>query len=276
MKIAIIGQGQLGSEFLSQLPSETTAGFSRPVVDITNPDTFGPIIAYRPNLIINCAAYTAVDQSESEPELAMRVNGDAPGKLARLAEQLDALFVHVSTDYVFDGKQHEMYTESHQTHPINVYGQSKLQGEVAVQSVGGRFIIARTAWLYGQQGPNFILTMLRLGKEKSEVRVVTDQHGSPTYTKDLADQIMGVVNSGREGLFHCVNSGRASKFSLVKELYKQVGLKTTIRPVRSSEFPTPATRPVSTILSPAKTAELTDVRPWQEGLADYLRYLRLK
>lgn len=266
----IIGAGgQLGSQFQRTLERSEIVALDYPDYDLTNPAHDAQIVAARPEIIINCAAYTAVDKAEAELGRARALNAEGPKRLAALAKKLDALLVHVSTDYVFDGTSTAPYQETDPTKPINAYGQTKLEGDQAVMASGARFIIARTAWLCGGQGPNFILTMLKLGRERDELKVVTDQVGSPTFTKDLVMGIMALIEQNQTGLFNVVNAGSATRFELVKELFRLANLTTKLLPATSSEFPTPAARPHFSVLSTRKLEQYYQPRSWQVGLADY-------
>lgn len=272
MKLVIIGsKGQLGSQFTKDYVDQITGSFDYPEVDITNSASFIKIAVAKPDVIINCAAYTNVDKAESEPDLAQAVNAQGPANLAALAKELDALLVHISTDYVFDGKATRPYREDDPTAPLGVYGRTKLEGERAVAASGARYLIARTAWLYGSRGPNFIIKMLELGRERDELKVVSDQIGSPTFTKDLAEGIIALLKAGQTGLFNIVNAGQASRLKLVEELFHLTGLKTKLIPAESNDFPTPATRPLYTVLSLEKLAPFYRPRSWRTALAEYIR-----
>jgi dTDP-4-dehydrorhamnose reductase len=273
-RLVIVGaRGQLGSQFTRDYREAVVAALDRPDIDITDPATFGSIRQARPDVIVNCAAYTNVDKAESEPELARLVNTEGPANLASLAKELDALLVHISTDYVFDGEGTRPYREDDPTAPLGAYGQTKLEGEEAVAAAGARYLTARTAWLYGSQGPNFILKMLELGRERDTLKVVDDQIGSPTHTKDLAGGVMTLLEAGQEGLFHIVNSGRVSRYDLVKELFRLADVSCRLESAKTSDFPTPAARPLYSVLSTEKLEAFYRPRPWQEALADYLKEL---
>ena len=210
------------------------------------------------DLIINCAAYTAVDKAEDEPEVAAGINAQAPGILAEAARENGALLIHTSTDYVFDGKGPRPYKESDSTSPASVYGKTKLAGEKAVEESGCRYIIIRTAWLYSEYGSNFAKTIIRLAKERDMVSVVFDQTGTPTYAGDLASAIAEVVShkddpefhrNGEKRIYHFSNEGVCSWYDFALEIVERAGIKTaTVKPVTSDQFPSKATRPAYSVL----------------------------
>jgi len=210
------------------------------------------------DLIINCAAYTAVDKAEDEPEIAAGINAQAPGILAEAARENGALLIHTSTDYVFDGKGPRPYKESDSTSPASVYGKTKLAGEKAVEESGCRYIIIRTAWLYSEYGSNFAKTIIRLAKERDMVSVVFDQTGTPTYAGDLASAIAEVVShkddpefhrNGEKRIYHFSNEGVCSWYDFALEIVERAGIKTaTVKPVTSDQFPSKATRPAYSVL----------------------------
>lgn len=287
-KILLIGKdGQLGQElqpFLTAMGSLVAVG--RDTLDLSQPQIIEQIIEdIQPEWVINAAAYTAVDKAESEPELAMKINGIAPGILAKACQQLDAKLIHISTDYVFDGTQSHPYIETDSTHPLGVYGQSKLAGEIAIQETQAKFAIIRTAWVYGVGGTgNFVKTMLRLGKEREEIRVVSDQVGSPTWTGDLAQsivQLMPLLNSETYGIYHCTNSGVTSWYDFAIAIFEEAKLLgfplkiERVIPITTPEYPTPASRPAYSVLSGKKLANLleTHTPQWRQGLRKMLQQL---
>ncbi|QQG49768.1 MAG: dTDP-4-dehydrorhamnose reductase [Candidatus Berkelbacteria bacterium] len=266
--ILILGSdGQLGSELSGMLPEAEKLSY--PDWDITNPADDAVIAQMRPKVIVNCAAFTNVDRAESEQEVARAVNAEAPGRLAKLAHRLGALFVQVSTDYVFDGHKGEPYAETDTPNPLNVYGKTKLAGEQMVAESGAKYLIVRTAWLHGPKGPNFLSKMLELAKTNDELTVVADQKGSPTFTADLARAIMALIDQGQTGLFHAVNSGSASRYELVRELFQLAELKTRVKSGSSEEFPAAAMRPPETVLDTSKLQKFFVMPTWQDGLKRY-------
>lgn len=237
----------------------------------------------KPDVILNAAAYTAVDKAESETAQAMAVNAHAPGVLAEEALRCGALLVHYSTDYVFDGTKAAPWTEDDDPHPLNVYGASKRAGEEAIQRVGGRYLIFRTSWVYGPQGHNFLFTLLRLGREREQLRIVDDQIGAPTTSIALADATRTIVENlledssggveGWAGLYHMTCGGSISWCGFAQQIYRRAGPllggKTPqVTPIASSEYPTPAKRPCNSVLSCQKLhARFGVVLPdWQNAL----------
>jgi dTDP-4-dehydrorhamnose reductase len=279
MKILLAGiNGQLGQELH---PILTTLGdvtwVDRETLDLSQPEMIRQVMAeVKPDLIVNACAYTAVDKAESEPDLAMAVNGTGVGILAEEAHKLGARLIHVSTDYVFDGCQSHPYQETDPTNPIGVYGKSKLAGEEAIQQVGGDYIIVRTAWVYGVGGVgNFVKTMLRLGSSRDELRVVTDQVGSPTWTKDLAEAIACMIqNSPESGIYHYTNSGVCSWYDFAIAIFeeaKALGFPLQVQrvvPITTAEYPTPAKRPAYSVLSHSKISAVMGTHPphWRRSL----------
>jgi dTDP-4-dehydrorhamnose reductase len=226
----------------------------------------------KPEFIINCAAYTAVDDCETNKDLALRVNSQAVGYLAQTAKKIGAILVHISTDYVFDGKNRRGYEEDAQEFgPVNFYGESKLLGENLLKNLTDKHYLIRTSWLYGQNGSNFVETMLKLGKEKNEIKVVNDQFGKPTYTVDLAQQILYILNNNLPfGIYHVTNETKAggiSWYEFAVKIFELKKLNTKIIPCTSSEFPRPARRPEYSVLINTK---LPLMRDWQQALAEYL------
>ena len=227
----------------------------------------------RPDVVVNCAAYTAVDDCESNETTAYRVNARGPGNLARAAEEIGAAIVHVSTDYVFDGEKDGAYDEFDVTGPVSVYGRSKLGGEIAVRDMSTRWTIVRTCWLYGEDGPNFPETMIRLAKERDALDVVDDQRGSPTYTRDVARQILRLVEADERGLYHTSAGGEATWFDLAVAVLERAGLvDVAVRPVTTDRFPRPARRPRNSVLrNLALELGIGDsMRPWTAALDDYM------
>lgn len=288
MRILLTGKdGQLGSELQPLFsPLGETIAVGRDTLDLTKPEAIQSLMAeVKPDVVVNAAAYTAVDKAESESDLAMQINGTAPGILAAEAKRLGAKLIHVSTDYVFDGTQSHPYLETDPTNPLGAYGASKLAGEKAIAAAGGTSAIVRTAWVYGVGGKgNFVKTMLRLGGEREELRVVTDQVGSPTWTGDLAGAIAELIprlNSETAGIYHYTNSGVTSWYDFAIAIFEEgrsVGLPLKIErviPITTAEYPTPARRPAYSVLNGKKFATLigTHAPQWREGLRKMLKNL---
>ena len=279
-------QGMLGSEVESQLMNNGTTfiGTDREV-DITRADAISDFFSknkiVRLEWIVNCAAYTAVDKAENEREQAFALNALGPSRLAEAARETGAALLHLSTDYVFDGGKNGEYTEEDIPNPMNTYGESKLRGEAAVRGALDKHIIIRTAWLYGRNGVNFIDTMLRLFRERREVRVVADQWGNPTYAKDLAAVIIAFIQekSINYGIYHFTNAGRTNWYQFACEIYsaalsfRLADMGIIVRPIPSSEYPSAARRPRNSCLSNEKVQKELSIIPrfWKDALMDCIR-----
>ncbi len=289
MNILIAGiTGQLGQELQRALAGAgQITGCGRDTLDLAQPDTIRRVMReVKPDLIVNAGAHTAVDRAESEPELATAINATGPGILAEEAHKLGATLIHISTDYVFDGIISRPYLETDPTNPLGVYGKSKLAGEEAIRAVGGHSIILRTAWVYGAFGKsNFVKTTLRLGAERQELRVVTDQVGSPTWTGDLAGaiaQLISRISPEIAGTYHYTNSGVASWYDFAVAIFEEAGalsfpLKVErVIPISTAEYPTPARRPAYSVLSCAKITAVLGTYPphWRSGLRKMLADLK--
>jgi len=227
----------------------------------------------RPAWIVNCAGYTQVDRAEAEPENAQRVNAVGPANLSRAARATGARLLHISTDYVFDGRGQRPYREDDPVGPLNVYGQSKLAGEQAVRDIlPEAHLIVRTQWLFGMGGPNFVATILHLASERPELKVVSDQHGRPTYTSDLAGALWTLITRGVRGTVHCANEGAATWFDLAGAAVAAAGLRTTVVPCVTLDMPRPAQRPRFSVLDCTKYASLlgAPLRHWTESLHEYV------
>ena len=282
MKTLLLGcNGMLGQKMRQLLPKDGTVSvLDRPDIDFCRPETVEAALeVHNPELVINCAAHTAVDRCESEEALAMQINGSGPGLLATWAQRHEATLVHISSDYVFAGDRQNPYHEEDATGPRSAYGRSKLAGEQAILTSGlKRFLIVRTSWLYGEGGPNFVETMLRLAAEREELRVVADQIGSPTLTDDLAQAILWLLESGHYGMYHFSNEGACSWHAFATEIIagaqaRDARLKVRrILPIATCEYPLPAPRPAYSLLSKEKyrTATRKTVPSWQDALARYL------
>lgn len=233
---------------------------------------------YRPEYLINCAAYTAVDRAEQEKDKAFQVNAEAVGVLAAVCKDQNCRLIHISTDYVFDGKATTPYTELFPPHPINVYGASKLEGEKQAMQLNPDAIIIRTSWLYSEYGKNFVRTMLKLMNEKKEIKVVNDQMGSPTYAADLAETILHIILSGNwiPGIYHFSNKGTISWYEFALAIKELTGSDCKINPIPTTEYPTPAKRPMYSVLDKTKI-QLTfgiDLKDWRQSLENCLLNLK--
>jgi len=244
---------------------------ARADLDITDPDAVTRAVGeVAPRAILNCAGFTDVDGAEADEPAAMRVNGDGPGNIARAAAEAGARVVHVSTDYVFDGSKREPWVESDPVAPLQGYGRTKLAGEVAVAESGAEHAIVRTAWLFGAGGPNFVATMLRLGAERDEVTVVSDQRGGPTWTGHLAAALIEVAErEGDVGLFHASAAGSCSWYEFAVEIFDRARLRCRVVPTTTERFARPARRPAYSVLGTEREPGIV-LPPWQDGLAAYL------
>jgi dTDP-4-dehydrorhamnose reductase len=284
-RILIVGTtGQVGHELQQSFSDVGQILVSnRDSVDLAVPDQVRAMVRRAaPNVILNAAAYTAVDRAESEPDVAMAVNATAPGILAEEAARLGALLVHYSTDYVFDGSKATPWVETDAPNPLNVYGASKLAGEKAIQQLGGRFLIFRTSWVYGPHGKNFLLTMLRLGRERTHLKVVDDQIGAPTTSSELANStrtiVAGVLNGNFgstadwAGLYHMACGGSVSWCGFARAIFARagdiIGQAPEVNPIPSSEYPTPAKRPHNSVLSNERLLRQfgIELSPWELAL----------
>jgi dTDP-4-dehydrorhamnose reductase len=286
-KVLLIGaKGQVGQELQLTLPQlGEVISIGREELDLTNSEKIGQLIReIHPDYLVNAAAYTAVDKAETEPELAYAINATAPKIMAESAEKIQAKFLHISTDYVFDGRKNTPYLETDLTNPLGVYGQSKLRGEEEIKTVNSQAIILRTAWVYGSYGKsNFVKTMLRLGKEREELKVVVDQVGSPTWAKDIAAAITHLlINADNPaGIYNFTNSGIASWFDLTKAIFEEAkisGIPLKIQrviPITTAEYPTPAARPAYSVLSSQKISQQLGYIPsyWRDSLKAMLNQL---
>jgi dTDP-4-dehydrorhamnose reductase len=286
------GSGQLGLELQRSFAgTNPLVAVDREVVDLASPEQIRAIVgSVKPDVILNSAAYTAVDRAESQPEIAAAVNTRAPQVLAEEASRAGALLVHYSTDYVFNGEKSGPWTEEDAPAPLNVYGKTKLGGEEAIQKVGGRFLIFRTSWVYGPHGKNFLLTMLKLGRERDQLSVVDDQFGAPTTSLELARATRAIVNgvlAGQfgstedwAGLYHMTCAGETTWCGFTRAIFEKAekllgGRRPDVRPIATSDYPTPAKRPRNSVLSNAKLQERFGVglKPWEVGLAEVVQTL---
>ena len=267
MKILLTGgNGQLGQALQAGLSDHELIVTDQGVLDITRQDqVVAQLDSVSPDLVINAAAYTSVDQAEEEVTMAYQVNEAGPRYLAQASNEMGIPIMHISTDYVFDGASKSSWYESDPTRPLSVYGKSKLAGEQAVQQANPRNYIVRTAWLYHYIGQNFLRTMYGL-RARDEVRVVDDQHGSPTNADDLAGAIGQLLLVPDYGVYHLVNRGEASWYELTCEFYRQLGISTRVVPVSTDEFPRPAPRPKSSVLLTEHEPGLS-MPDWQSGVA---------
>jgi dTDP-4-dehydrorhamnose reductase len=288
MRILVVGRvGQLGSALSEVLPKRYETKFlDQPNIDLATPSSLREIVlSLRPAVVINAAAYTAVDRAESEAALAHTINAEAPCVMASACKEIDAVFIHYSTDFVFDGVSGAPYTENSPTAPASVYGQSKLAGEEAIVATMERHVILRTAWLFSSVGHNFLKTMLRLAEGGSEIRVVADQVGSPTYAWDLAQVTRSIVeglakgNDDSFGLYHAVNGGVTSWHGFATKIFDLIGWKEVrVRAISTAEYPTSAPRPQFSALSCERLRQTFGLTlpDWQDAVARCLQRLRVE
>lgn len=276
MRVLVTGaNGQLGYDVvqhLNELGIEHL-GVDRNVLDITNQDAVSKILtSYGPDVVIHCAAYTAVDKAENDRENCYAVNVLGTRYIAEVCQNIDAKMVYISTDYVFDGEGIEPFKETDQPNPINYYGQTKYEGELEVQKLLKKYYIVRISWVFGNHGSNFVKTMLRLGKEKKEVSVVCDQIGSPTYTPDLAKLLVEMIQTDKYGIYHATNEGYCSWYEFACEIFKQAGMDVKVKPIRTSQYPTLARRPLNSRISKQKldNQRLKRLTSWENALITFL------
>ncbi|MEA1937315.1 MAG: dTDP-4-dehydrorhamnose reductase [Patescibacteria group bacterium] len=272
MKILILGyKGMLGHElvYVFQKGNELVL-WDRDQIDISKKEeVMEKVGELKPDIVINAAAYTAVDDAESNRDLAYEVNGYAVGFLAMVCKEINALFIHFSTDYVFNGENRLGYKEDCSYQPLNMYGKSKALGEKLILDIEPRYYLIRTSWLFGKHGKNFVETMLRLAREGKDLKIVNDQFGSPTYAKDLAEKIKELIELHKpSGIYHLTNSGACNWYDFALKIFELADLKPRVEPVKSEEFPTPAKRPTYSMLINTK---LSPMRKWEEALKDYLK-----
>ena len=280
MKILITGiNGQVGHALLQNLTGYELIGLTRKDCDLTNSDQIKQVIdQHQPDLIINPAAYTKVDQAEDEPELAFQINRDAPKVMAEKAREYDISLIHFSTDYVFDGEKKEPYNENDPTQPLGVYGQSKCAGEEVIQEIGGLNYIFRTSWVYSNIGQNFYLTMKRLSHERDELKVVADQLGVPTSNQFIVEQLKQIIpqlNENNTGVYHLVPDGSCSWYEFAKQIISQTNPKFNLEnlySIETHEFPTKTQRPKNNILDNVKIKKTFNLEfnNWQDLLSQII------
>lgn len=286
MKILLLGNtGQLGWELhRTLLTLGDLIALDYPEIDMADPQSIRTLVRnHQPDLIVNATAYTDVDKAESEPELAMAINGTGPGILAEEAQRLGGALIHYSTDYVFDGTKGEAYTEEDEPNPINVYGETKLAGEQAVQAVGGAYIIFRTSWVYSLRRPCFVTKVLEWARQNETLRIVDDQISSPTWARTLAEATSQVIAQGvgetlhyiksKSGLYHLSGNGSCSRFDWAEEIlkldpHKHSQITTQLLPAKSKDFKSPAKRPRYSGLDLLKFQNTFNLNPpiWKQDL----------
>lgn len=268
--------GQLGYDVLRELEKRglKCIGTTRKEIDLSTEDgTKNFILKNKPDAIIHCAAYTAVDKAESEAELAITVNGMATRYIAEVCRQIDAKMLFVSTDYVFGGDGKIPYEITDEKNPVNTYGRSKLLGEDAVSMILKKYFIVRTSWVFGKNGKNFVKTMLNLADKNKKLRVVDDQVGSPTYTADLAPLLVDMIQTDKFGVYHATNEGFCSWAEFAKEIFKCANKKVEVEPIATADYPTAAKRPFNSRLSKKSldAAGFDRLPSWESAVERYLK-----
>lgn len=284
MKVLVTGvKGQLGFDVMNELKKRGIEGIGVDVdeMDITDAATCRKVITEAgPDAVIHCAAYTAVDAAETNMEICRKVNAGGTRNIALVCRDLDIKMMYISTDYVFNGQGERPWEPDDERQPLNAYGQSKYEGELAIEELVKKFFTVRIAWVFGVNGKNFIKTMLRLGKERGAVSVVDDQIGSPTYTYDLARLLVDMIQTEKYGRYHATNEGLCSWYEFAVEIFKQAGMEVTVTPVSTAEYtamyPNQAKRPMNSRISKEKLSEngFERLPSWQDALGRYLKEIR--
>ena len=276
MKVLVTGaNGQLGYDVVKQLQKQNIECFGAArndfdITDFTATEKF--IVNYMPDVVIHCAAYTAVDKVEDEQGLCYLVNASATENIAQICKKIDAKMVYISTDYIFDGIKDGFYEVDDKPNPVNVYGKTKLLGEQAIQKILNKYFIVRISWIFGEHGNNFVKTMLRLGKEHKELNVVADQYGSPTYTADLAPLLIEMIKTDKYGIYHVTNEGVCSWAEVAEEIFKVARMNVKVNHIATDEYPTKAKSPLNSRLSKEKLkCNFRELKHWRNALKEYIK-----
>lgn len=279
MKVLVTGvKGQLGYDVMNELAKRGHEGIGVDIqeMDITDAASVEKVITEAaPEAVIHCAAYTAVDAAEDNEELCRRVNAEGTENIARVCKALNCKMMYISTDYVFNGQGTRPWEPDDEREPLNVYGQTKYEGELAVEALE-KFFIVRIAWVFGVNGKNFIKTMLNLGKTREHLTVVADQVGSPTYTYDLARLLVDMIETDKYGRYHATNEGLCSWYEFACEIFKQAGMNVRVSPVSSDEYPAKAKRPMNSRMDKSKLDwnGFRRLPSWQDALGRYLKEIQ--
>lgn len=279
MRVLVTGvKGQLGYDVMNELAGRGHEGIGVDIqeMDITDAASVEEVITEAaPDAVIHCAAYTAVDAAEDNVDLCRRVNAGGTENIARVCKALNCKMMYISTDYVFNGQGTRPWEPDDKREPLNVYGQTKYEGELAVETLE-KFFLVRIAWVFGVNGKNFIKTMLNLGKTRDHLTVVADQIGSPTYTYDLARLLVDMIETDRYGRYHATNEGLCSWYEFACEIFKQAGMNVTVSPVTSDQYPAKAKRPMNSRMDKSKLDEMGFKRlpSWQDALGRYLKEIQ--
>lgn len=281
MKVLVTGtKGQLGYDVVNELTGRgiEAVGVDIEEMDITDADSVNRVIAQAaPDAVIHCAAYTAVDVAEDNVELCRRVNVDGTQNIANICKKLDIPMIYISTDYVFDGEGERPWEPDDERTPLNVYGQTKYEGELAVQNTLEKYFIVRIAWVFGVNGKNFVRTMLNLAKTHDHITVVNDQFGSPTYTYDLARLLVDMVLTDKYGIYHATNEGICTWYEFACEIFRQAGVKVEVEPVSAKQYQARAKRPSNSRMSKDKLDKngFKRLPSWQDALGRYLKEIEI-
>ncbi len=277
MKVLVTGvKGQLGYDVMAELAKRNieAIGVDIDEMDITDKISVEKVIGEAaPDVVVHCAAYTAVDAAEDNEALCRRVNAGGTRNIAEVCKKLDCKMVYISTDYVFDGQGTRPWEPDDERHPLNVYGQTKYEGELAVQENLSKYFIVRIAWVFGKNGKNFVKTMLKLAETHDKLTVVNDQFGSPTYTYDLARLLVDMIQTDKYGIYHATNEGICTWYEFACEIFRQAGVKIEVTPVPASEYPAKAKRPENSRLDKSKLTEngFERLPSWQDALRRYIK-----
>ena len=277
MKVLVTGvKGQLGYDVVNELTKRGHVAIGTDIeeMDITDAKSVETVIKESaPDAVIHCAAYTAVDAAEDNVELCRKINAEGTQNIANVCKDLDIKMTYISTDYVFDGQGERAWEPEDERMPLNVYGQTKYEGELAVQNTLEKYFIVRIAWVFGVNGKNFIKTMLNLGKTRDSLTVVNDQFGSPTYTYDLAKLLVDMVETDKYGIYHATNEGICNWYEFACEIFAQAGMNVKVSPVSAAEYPAKAKRPSNSRMSKEKLTEngFEKLPTWQDALSRYLK-----
>ena len=280
MRVLVTGvKGQLGYDVVNECKKQgiDPVGVDIEEMDITDEAAVRKVITEsNVEAVIHCAAYTAVDAAEDNVDLCRKVNAGGTENIAKVCKELNLKMMYISTDYVFDGQGERPWQPDDERHPLNVYGQTKCEGEYAVEKYLDKYFIVRIAWVFGVNGKNFIKTMLRLGKERGAVSVVNDQIGSPTYTFDLAVLLVDMIQTEKYGRYHATNEGLCSWYEFACEIFQQAGMDVKVTPVSSDQFPAKAKRPSNSRMSKDKLEEngFNRLPTWQDALSRYLKEIQ--
>ena len=280
MKVLVTGvKGQLGFDVMNELKKRglEAVGADIEEMDITDEESVNRFIMdAKPDAVIHCAAYTAVDAAEENEEICRRVNADGTRNIAKVCKELDCKMIYISTDYVFDGQGSRPWEPDEERHPLNVYGQTKYEGELAVQELLEKYFIVRIAWVFGVNGKNFVKTMLNLAQTHDTLTVVNDQYGSPTYTYDLARLLVDMVQTDKYGIYHATNEGICTWYEFACEIFKQANVAVKVLPVSAAEYRAKAKRPENSRMSKEKLTEngFERLPSWQDALGRYLAVIR--